>query len=100
MLEITDEIELDFGVVYRAKIVEILEHGVLISVRDSARPILLPNEHLDVRRVQHASVLGLKIGDEIRVKYFGRDPTTGKHRVSRKYLLSVEQPERNMLNRA
>lgn len=34
----------------------------------------------------HPSALGLKVDDEIQVKYFGRDPVSGFMRLSRKVL--------------
>lgn len=37
-------------------------------------------------KVAHPSALGLKVNDEIQVKYFGRDPVSGFMRLSRKVL--------------
>lgn len=34
----------------------------------------------------HASALGLEVGQDIQVKYFGRDPVSGLMRLSRKVL--------------
>lgn len=34
----------------------------------------------------HPSALGLEVGQEIQVKYFGRDPVSGFMRLSRKVL--------------
>lgn len=34
----------------------------------------------------HPSALGLEVGQEIKVKYFGRDPVSGFMRLSRKVL--------------
>jgi polyribonucleotide nucleotidyltransferase len=39
-----------------------------------------------VLQVNHPSALGLAVGDEIQVKYFGRDPVSGLMRLSRKVL--------------
>ena len=36
--------------------------------------------------MSHASALGLQEGQDISVKYFGRDPASGKIRLSRKAL--------------
>ncbi|KAH9642991.1 hypothetical protein HF086_013552 [Spodoptera exigua] len=52
--------ELEFGAIYKARVVEIM----------------------------HPSVLGLDVGSEIQVKYFGRDPVSGQVRLSRKVLSS------------
>ena len=49
-------------------------------------PVYVPSNQLDTRRVRHPSMLGLSVGQEIFLKYFGRDPTTGKLRLSRKVL--------------
>ena len=42
--------------------------------------------------MQHASSLGIDLGHEIKVKYFGRDPSTGNHRISRKALQAPSVP--------
>jgi hypothetical protein len=39
-------------------------------------------------QVLHPSALNLELGQEISVKYFGRDPHSGKMRLSRKALFS------------
>ncbi|TSN95647.1 Polyribonucleotide nucleotidyltransferase 1, mitochondrial [Bagarius yarrelli] len=38
--------------------------------------------------IKHPSALGLEVGQQIQVKYFGRDPTDGRMRLSRKVLQS------------
>ena len=40
-------------------------------------------------QVGHASALGFSIGQDISVKYFGRDPASGKMRLSRKAIYSA-----------
>uniref|UniRef100_A0A8C5ARZ1 Polynucleotide phosphorylase 1 n=1 Tax=Gadus morhua TaxID=8049 RepID=A0A8C5ARZ1_GADMO len=39
-------------------------------------------------QIKHPSALGLEVGQQIQVKYFGRDPTDGRMRLSRKVLQS------------
>lgn len=39
-------------------------------------------------KVAHPSALGLTVGQELQVKYFGRDPVSGLMRLSRKVLQS------------
>ena len=39
-------------------------------------------------KVNHPSALGFEVGQEISVKYFGRDPVSGKMRLSRKALMA------------
>ena len=41
-----------------------------------------------VLQVNHPSALGFEVGQEISVKYFGRDPVSGKMRLSRKALMA------------
>lgn len=77
---------LEFGGVYAAKIVEIIDTGVMVTLYPSMSPALLYNSQLDQRKINHASALGLEVGQEIQVKYFGRDPATGTMRLSRKVL--------------
>lgn len=80
--------ELDFGGIYTAKITEIRDIGVMVTLYPSMPPALLHNSQLDMRKVAHASALGFTVGQEISVKYFGRDPVSGLMRLSRKVLQS------------
>ncbi|XP_011866816.1 PREDICTED: polyribonucleotide nucleotidyltransferase 1, mitochondrial [Vollenhovia emeryi] len=77
---------LEFGAIYTAKIVEICETGVLVTLYSNMVPALLPNSQLDQRKIHHPSALGFEVGQEIQVKYFGRDPVSGQIRISRKVL--------------
>ena len=77
---------LTFGDIYTAKITEIRATGVMVTLYPSMVPALLPNSQLDQRKIHHPDVLGLNVGDEIKVKYFGRDPVNGHVRLSRKVL--------------
>ncbi|MFH4974027.1 hypothetical protein AB6A40_000736 [Gnathostoma spinigerum] len=92
LLDESSEIELNFGALYKAEIVEILENGVMVTLKKGMRPILLKNSNLDSRRVVHASALGLQVGSIITVQYLGRDSATGHHRISRKLLQSASLP--------
>lgn len=80
--------ELDFGGIYTARIVELRDIGVMVTLYPSMPPALLHNSQLDQRKVAHPSALGLEVGQEIPVKYFGRDPVSGLMRLSRKVLQS------------
>ncbi|PSN44270.1 Polyribonucleotide nucleotidyltransferase 1 [Blattella germanica] len=77
---------LDFGAIYKAKIVEVRDIGVMVTLFPTMSPALLHNSQLDQRKISHPSALGLDVGDEIQVKYFGRDPVSGLMRLSRKVL--------------
>lgn len=78
--------DLEFGGIYTAKIVEIKEIGVMLTLYPSMPPALLHNSQLDQRKISHPSALGLNVNDEIQVKFFGRDPVSGFMRLSRKVL--------------
>ncbi|OCT77740.1 polyribonucleotide nucleotidyltransferase 1, mitochondrial [Xenopus laevis] len=80
--------QLEFGAVYTATITEIRDIGVMVKLYPNMTPVLLHNSQLDHRKIRHPSALGLEIGQQIQVKYFGRDPTDGRMRLSRKILQS------------
>ncbi|KAI5642805.1 polyribonucleotide nucleotidyltransferase [Phthorimaea operculella] len=80
--------ELEFGAIYKAKVVEVRDIGVLVTLYPGMSPALVHNSQLDHRKIMHPSVLGLDVGSEIQVKYFGRDPVSGQVRLSRKVLTS------------
>ncbi|XP_053677827.1 polyribonucleotide nucleotidyltransferase 1, mitochondrial [Anopheles nili] len=78
--------DLEFGAIYTARIVELRDTGVMVTLYPSMPPTLLHNSQLDQRKIAHPSALGLLVGSEIQVKYFGRDPVSGYMRLSRKVL--------------
>ncbi|CAH1162707.1 unnamed protein product [Phaedon cochleariae] len=78
--------DLEFGGIYKATIVELRDIGVMVTLYAGMPPALLHNSQLDQRKVAHPSALGLEIGQELQVKYFGRDPVSGLMRLSRKVL--------------
>ncbi|XP_063387477.1 polyribonucleotide nucleotidyltransferase 1, mitochondrial [Cydia fagiglandana] len=80
--------ELEFGAIYKAKVVEVKDIGVLVTLYPGMAPALVHNSQLDHRKIMHPSVLGLDVGSEIQVKYFGRDPVSGQVRLSKKVLTS------------
>ncbi|XP_002737157.2 polyribonucleotide nucleotidyltransferase 1, mitochondrial-like [Saccoglossus kowalevskii] len=88
LLQDDQEIELEFGGVYTATITEIRDSGIMVKLYPSMTPTLLHNSQLDVRKISHPSVLKFEVGQEITVKFFGRDPVSGKIRLSRKVLLA------------
>ncbi|XP_078466166.1 polyribonucleotide nucleotidyltransferase 1, mitochondrial [Lampetra fluviatilis] len=83
------EQRLEFGAVYTATIAEIRDSGVMVKLYPNMTPVLLHNSQLDQRRIQHPSALNLEVGQQIQVKYFGRDPTDGRMRLSRKVLMAM-----------
>ncbi|XP_036291259.1 polyribonucleotide nucleotidyltransferase 1, mitochondrial isoform X1 [Pipistrellus kuhlii] len=82
------EQQLEFGAVYTATITEIRDTGVMVKLYPNMTAVLLHNSQLDQRKIQHPTALGLEVGQEIQVKYFGRDPADGRMRLSRKVLQS------------
>uniref|UniRef100_A0A914Z387 polyribonucleotide nucleotidyltransferase n=1 Tax=Panagrolaimus superbus TaxID=310955 RepID=A0A914Z387_9BILA len=86
MMEDGTSLELDFGAVYKVEIVDIQENGVFVRVKPGTRPLFIANRHLDSRKVNHASALGIEIGQNIHIQYLGRDEANGSHRFSRKML--------------
>ncbi|XP_066515093.1 polyribonucleotide nucleotidyltransferase 1, mitochondrial [Hoplias malabaricus] len=82
------EQQLEFGAVYTATITEIRDIGVMVKLYPNMTPVLLHNSQLDHKRIKHPTALGLEVGQQIQVKYFGRDPTDGRMRLSRKVLQS------------
>ncbi|XP_066245159.1 polyribonucleotide nucleotidyltransferase 1, mitochondrial [Euwallacea similis] len=82
--------ELEFGEIYKATIVELRDIGVMVTLYPGMPPALLHNSQLDNRKIGHPSALGLEIGQELQVKYFGRDPVSGLMRISRKVLTAAK----------
>lgn len=78
--------DLEFGAIYTATITELKDTGVMVRLYPTMPPALLHNSQLDQRKIAHPSAIGLTIGQEIQVKYFGRDPVSGFMRLSRKVL--------------
>ncbi|CDW52638.1 polyribonucleotide nucleotidyltransferase 1 [Trichuris trichiura] len=97
LLEDNYEDKFEFGSICTAKITELRDNGVMVILHPQMQPVLLPNSQLDMRRVGHPSNLGLEVGQEICVKYFGRDPVTGHMRLSRKVLQQAEPATRHDL---
>lgn len=87
ILEKQKEPELEFNGIYTATIEEIRPTGVMVTLYANMKPTLLPLSQLDIRTVSHPSALNLEAGQQIQVKYFGRDPASGQMRLSRKSLM-------------
>ncbi|XP_018571770.1 polyribonucleotide nucleotidyltransferase 1, mitochondrial [Anoplophora glabripennis] len=81
--------DLEFGGIYKATVVEVRDIGVMVTLYPGMPPALLHNSQLDQRKIAHPSALGLEVGQELQVKYFGRDPVSGLMRLSRKVLQST-----------
>ena len=98
--------ELEFGAIYTGKIVEMMERGVMLELHPGMEPMMCTNSQLDARKVAHPSALGLQLGQEIQVKYYGRDPVSGqicqltKHYYKRKLLSGHVRLSRKVLTTA
>merc|ERR1712212_1065441 len=92
--------ELEFGSIYTGKIVSILDRGVMIQLHPALDPVLLPNNQLGNQRISHLSALGLTVGQDLQVKYYGRDPGSGRIRLSRKVLTVAKETAVRDLHRA
>uniref|UniRef100_A0A915EBD7 polyribonucleotide nucleotidyltransferase n=1 Tax=Ditylenchus dipsaci TaxID=166011 RepID=A0A915EBD7_9BILA len=88
MQEFNDEDYL-FGQFYKAEVVGIQDNGVMVTLKPGSKPILLKNSELANQRVGHPSALGLKEGQKITVRYFGRD-AQGFHRITCRMMYSGE----------
>lgn len=80
---------LETGADYTMKIVELLDNGVMVQLNDAMKPAFIPLKQLDKRKVAHPSALGLAIGDDIKVKYFGKDPKTDNLRLSKTMVKTI-----------
>ncbi|VDN05339.1 unnamed protein product [Thelazia callipaeda] len=96
IFENESDVEMIFGAMYKAEIIDVLEHGVMVTLQKGMKPILLKNSNLDTRNVAHAKVLGFKVGQKIIVQYLGRDPVTGQNRsdITSTRFKNLERPPR------
>ncbi len=81
--------EFEFGAVLTVRVVEVRDRSVLVEMQPGADPVPVHVSQLSATRAAHTSALpggAPGVGDEMRVKYFGRDPETGAVRLSRKAL--------------
>lgn len=90
---------LEFGSIYSAQVMELRPTGVMVQLYEGMTPALLHNSQLDARRVQHPSALGIEVGQSIKVKYFGRDETSGQMRLSRRAIQMVSLVPRNLMRK-
>ena len=71
---------------YNSVICDVRSYGVMIKVQPSEEKMLLHATNMGHERV-YPLLDGYKVGEEIEVKYMGKDGDTGRHLVSRKALL-------------
>ena len=81
------------GNTYEVKVIKILDFGAVVEYIDApGNEVLLHVSEIAWERTENVNEV-LKLGDVLKVKYFGVDPRTRKEKVSRKALL--DRPERN-----
>lgn len=68
----------------------------MVKLYPNMTAALLHNTQHDQRKIKHPTALGLEVGQEIQMKYFGRDPADGRMSLSRKVLQS---PNRLLLKK-
>merc|ERR1719204_2225754 len=72
----------------------------MIQLHPAIDPVLLPNNQLGNQRISHPSALNLQVGQDLQVKYYGRDPASGKMRLSRKVITVAKETAVRDLHRA
>ena len=91
LIEMDDyEKNLEFKGIYTAKVVDIIDSGVKVVLFPGMDPVFIPNRELDQKQIKHPSAMGLQVGSEFKVKYFGRDPSSGFMRLSRRVLQALD----------
>ena len=85
---------------YNSVIRDVRNYGVMVNLQPSGVKMLLHATNMGHGKV-YPLLEGYKVGEEIEVKYMGKDDNTGRHLVSRKALLdpptSVKQPVSNCI---
>lgn len=89
------EKNLEFKGIYKAKVVDVNDYGVKVTLHPGMSPVFMPNRELDAKPIKHASAAGIIIGSEISVKYFGRDPVSGQMRLSRRVVQALNPLNKN-----
>jgi len=81
----------EVGETYDVKVIKILDFGPVVEYLNApGNEVLVHISELAWERTEKVEDV-VKLGDEFKIKYFGKDPRTKKDKVSRKALL--EKPE-------
>ena len=72
--------------------------GLMVQLYPSMKPTLLANSQIEGKKISHGSASEFKVGKEIQIKYFGRDPVDGKMRISRKALFRTNLPAQDLIS--
>ena len=93
LLEKQDIPQLEFGALYRSRVVEVRPYGLLVQLYpNQEEPALVHTSQLHPAGIL-ASALAFKVDDVIIVKYFGMEPFSGRLRVSRKAAMCPYEKE-------
>ena len=93
LLEKQGSPQLEFGALYRCRVVEVRPYGLLVQLYpNQEEPTLVHTSQLHPAGIL-ASSMGFKVDDIIIVKYFGIEPISGRHRVSRKAAMCPYEKE-------
>ncbi|XP_074604704.1 polyribonucleotide nucleotidyltransferase 1 [Brevipalpus obovatus] len=92
------EKKLEFKAIYNAQVVDVVDSGVKVVLHPGMDPAFIPNRELELRPIKHPSAIGVTVGSEIFVKYFGRDPVSGQMRLSRRAVQAVDPLRKDLLN--
>lgn len=68
-------------------IIDIQDNGLFLEMVPGGTFAFLHSSHIQNKFLGHPGTLGYRPGQEICVKYFGKDPVTGQLQVSRKALM-------------
>ena len=80
------------GEVYKSRIFDVRHYGLMVELVPSGTKVLLHSSNIAHGGFVDPSQAGYKVGDEIEVKYLGKDAKTGKKLISRKVLLDPPPP--------
>lgn len=81
---------LEVGVTYKATVMEFREYGVMMELLPDTPSVLLHNSEIS-HDTNHQNTNEFKLGQIVDVVYLGKDPFSGKVRVSRKALFPKPQ---------
>jgi polyribonucleotide nucleotidyltransferase len=79
--------EFEVGAIYPAIVRDVRDYGLIVELAPGVQ-LLLHKSQISHKIISHPSELGLVVGQTINVKYYGRDPVTGRHYISRKSIMT------------
>ncbi len=82
---------------YNSVICDVRNYGVMVKLQPSGVKMLLHTSNMGHGRVYPLNE-GYKVGEEMEVKYMGREEDTGRHLVSRKALLEPPSVNENKVS--